>query len=234
VNFTRPSIDVAFRSAAKEFGPRAIGVILSGYLDDGTAGLLSIKRAGGITVVQDPADAEVDSMPRTAARYCKPDHQVAASEIGQLLNTFAHERRGHQDLDMGRDAGEITAKIATDVAEQEKNERKGELSIFSCPECGGTLWQAGDEGPLRFQCHIGHAYTGDHLLKQKLETVERSGWYTMRALKETVLLTNELSLLAEQDGNAATAEEFRRQSRLADSLLHKLEELLMQSHDPAA
>src|SRR5262249_56238334 len=84
-NGFRPGIDVLFRSAAKAHGRRVIGVVLTGLLDDGTAGLLSVKRGGGVAIVQDPQDAMHADMPRNALTYVEPDYCLPLDEIGPAL-----------------------------------------------------------------------------------------------------------------------------------------------------
>src|SRR5262249_43628279 len=90
-NRFRPAVDPLFRSAAFTYTNRVIGVILSGALDDGTAGLWAVKHYGGMAVVQDPRDAEVSSMPENAIRQVAVDHVVPASEIAELLVRLSKE-----------------------------------------------------------------------------------------------------------------------------------------------
>jgi two-component system chemotaxis response regulator CheB len=244
VNFARPSIDVTFRSAARAYGRRVIGVVLSGGLDDGTAGLLAIKRAGGVAIVQDPFEAQEASMPLTAARYLNPDYVLKAAEIGSVLNSLAFRAMSQHissaDVVSGspspesaverQSPKETTQRIQDDLAKQERGERRGRTATFSCPECGGVLWEADEEGPRQFQCHVGHRYTGEHLVRAKSEDVEKAVWQVMRTLKEVMLLSTELAAEAKAQGNAAASVTFDRQARRAEAQLHQLEQQLM--HPP--
>jgi two-component system chemotaxis response regulator CheB len=235
VNFSRPCIDVTFRSAARAFGPRVIGVVLSGHLDDGTAGLLAIKRAGGVAVVQDPGEAEAESMPRSAVWYARPDHVLHGSAIGPALNALVRDAvaaaSNPLEVTMPENIdNDPSAPIGKDIAGQERDERRGKPSVFTCPECGGVLWQLDDEGPPQFRCHIGHGCTGAHLSHQKAEIVEKSIWYVMRSLKELMLLSAELAAHARGAGNAAAGEHFEMQSRAAEFQLSRLEQELLRPH----
>lgn len=88
INFSRPSIDVVFRSAAEVYGSRLIAVLLSGANTDGSTGILQVMEKGGITIVQEPSDAQVAYMPEQALRVLTPHHIAPADKIGQLLNTL--------------------------------------------------------------------------------------------------------------------------------------------------
>ena len=123
--------------------------------------------------------------------------------------------------------GERDEPIARDLAAQTRNERRGQLSTFSCPECGGVLWQLDEEGPLQFKCHVGHGYTGENLLQQKAESVEKATWHVMRSLKEVMLLSTELAAHARQQGNGQAAQTFESQARRAEEQLHRMEKRLL-------
>jgi two-component system chemotaxis response regulator CheB len=89
VNFARPSIDLLFNSAADVYGPKLIGIILTGANNDGSKGLKTIKERGGLTIVQDPETAEADSMPMAAIAKTKVDYIISLYEIGNFLNKIA-------------------------------------------------------------------------------------------------------------------------------------------------
>jgi two-component system chemotaxis response regulator CheB len=227
VNYVRPSIDVLFRSAARAFGDRVVGVVLSGALDDGATGLLAIKRAGGMAIVQSPEEAIAKSMPATALRYVDADHVASASQIGPLLVTIA-DRLAHQETStMNAPTDRSQEKIDSDLAEQERGDRSGEISTFSCPECGGILWQIPDERPIQFRCHVGHGYIGKKLLEQKADDVERLIWSLIRGLKEVGLLSTELAREARAAGVADSAAQFERHARDAERQLMNLEAQLL-------
>ena len=192
-NRTRPAIDPLFRSAALAFGPRVIGVVLSGGLDDGTAGLRGIKMCGGTTVVQDPGDALVSSMPRSALLNVSIDHCVAAHELGPLLEALARTKIADQPV--GDD--KMTEKLKLEV-EMAKGQGMvpvtalGEPSVFTCPECHGVLSRLQDENIVRYRCHTGHAYSVDALMASLTEKVEDYLYNAIRGIDETIFLLNHL------------------------------------------
>jgi two-component system chemotaxis response regulator CheB len=165
-NRSRPAIDPLFRSAAVAFGPRVIGVVLTGYLDDGTAGLIAVKRCGGVTVVQDPRDAEYGDMPQHALNNAPVDHVLPLASIGTCLTQFAQRKRFKRVRvpdDVASEA-RIAERVLSDV---NAVNRLGQQVPFNCPNCGGVLWRV-KKGPLvRFRCHTGHAYTSDVLLAEQ-------------------------------------------------------------------
>ncbi|MFP5246059.1 MAG: chemotaxis protein CheB, partial [Thermoanaerobaculia bacterium] len=158
-NRHRPSVDPLFRSAALVFGRRAIGVVLSGSLDDGTSGMMAIKQSGGIGVAQDPKDALYPSMPSSAIAHAQIDHIVPVAAMGQLLATLVT-----QDPPEGVAARRPDLEMETRMAELDgdalaQDERPGHPSPYSCPECGGVLWEIKDEHFIRYRCRVGHAYS---------------------------------------------------------------------------
>ena len=142
---TRPAIDVLFRTAAREFGPAVTGVLLSGTGADGTAGVMAVRNHGGRIVVQAPSDATHAAMPLRAAILTNPDHMVRAEEIAPLLANLMSEKRGNPTQDASDPA---RATIEHDIAAQQRGERTGVLSTYSCPDCGGTLWQVDQGGVI--------------------------------------------------------------------------------------
>jgi two-component system, chemotaxis family, protein-glutamate methylesterase/glutaminase len=183
-NWARPAIDPLFRTAAQFHGPRVIGIIISGKLDDGAAGLWAIKRRGGFAVVQDPVDASAPEMPRYALGAAEVDVVADADEIGMLIPDWCR-----QTSDFA--VSELTEKtIVFENARLEGHETTAEMldqvgisSGIVCPECGGQLWHL-KEGPLRYRCHVGHAQTGRTLLAQQKQVVENAGWQLVRAIEE--------------------------------------------------
>lgn len=156
-NRHRPAVDPLFRTAARAYGERVIGVILWGSLDDGTAGLLAIKARGGITVVQEPADALFTGMPRSALDCVSVDHVLAAQEIGAVLATLTRRSVTGKGTKMSGAMATEAARAELDPAPMQRAERPGVPSPFSCPECGGVLWELQEEALTRFQSRTGHA-----------------------------------------------------------------------------
>jgi two-component system chemotaxis response regulator CheB len=174
-NRCRPAIDVLFRSAASTHGPRVIGVLLTGLLDDGTAGLRAVKAAGGMTIVQDPEDAPFGDMPRNALKAVAVDHCLPLAEIPAALVRLT--------------ATSALASVlpAWTETKEERMETKGETAVpsfYSCPECGGVLSEV-DAGPMvTFRCHVGHAFSTQALLEGQDDGLEHSLWVAVRILEE--------------------------------------------------
>lgn len=190
-NRFRPAVDPLFRSAAYHYGNRVVGIVLSGALDDGTAGLWRVKESGGIAIVQDPYDAEVPSMPESALHEVAVDYCVPVAEIPTLLSRLSKEKIVPV-ADVAED--EKTAEeidIATgDNALKQGSLNMGELSPFTCPECHGVLSKIVEGNIERFRCHTGHAYSVDALMATLTEDVEVSLYNALRGIDESILLLN--------------------------------------------
>ena len=191
-NHSRPAIDPLFRSAALAYGRRVIGAILSGRLDDGTAGLWAVKDRGGTAVVQDPEDALHPDMPRNALQYTAADHVVRADELAPLLVRLVQEPLSAVSDPPASPELELEVGIAMEErALQQGVMTLGPVSSYTCPECHGVLVRVGDGGIPRFRCHTGHAYALDSLLASLTETVEQTLWNALRAVEESVMLLRE-------------------------------------------
>jgi two-component system chemotaxis response regulator CheB len=191
-NMSRPAIDPLFRTAAASRGGRVIGVVLSGGLNDGTAGLRAIKRCGGLAVVQDPADAAVPSMPNSAIRYVDVDHVVPVGCMADLLDGLARSPAGATPeipLDIRLEATIAAQELAT----MELEEKLGELSPFTCPECNGTLWEINDGSMLRYRCHVGHAFTADSVLAARAVELDRMLEGLLRSHQERAALVRRVA-----------------------------------------
>jgi two-component system chemotaxis response regulator CheB len=191
-NHSRPAVDPLFRSAALAYGPRVVGVIASGRLDDGTAGLWAVKDRGGTTVVQDPEDALHPDMPRNALAYTAADHVVRADEVAPLLARLAAEPAAPAPDRPPSQALELEVRIA-----MEENALRagvlalGPMSPYTCPDCHGVLMRLKEPGVARFRCHTGHAFSFDTLLASTTESVEETLWSALRAIEESTLLLRE-------------------------------------------
>jgi two-component system chemotaxis response regulator CheB len=182
-NRSRPGIDPLFRSAAVAYRNKVIGVVLTGYLDDGTAGMIAIKRCGGVCVVQDPADAAYPDMPQNVLKQLKVDHVVPLAEMGALLTKLLR-RPARKAKPVPKDIV-IEAKIAERVlSDLTSVEAVGEQVPFNCPGCGGVLWEVAAGGVLRFRCHTGHAYTSSVLLAEQTSKIEETLWIALRMFEE--------------------------------------------------
>jgi two-component system, chemotaxis family, protein-glutamate methylesterase/glutaminase len=191
-NHHRPSIDVLFRSAAATFGPRVIGVVLTGALDDGAAGLWYVSKRGGLAVVQDPSDAHYPSMPQAAIDMAAPHHVLKLDAIGPNLVELVAQRlreppppaRQTTDIEVSmqhKGAGDIDAPPG------------GAPSQITCPECGGTLFENQEGNNVRFRCYTGHAFSPEALFEDKFDGVERALWTALRALEESSLIARRLA-----------------------------------------
>ncbi|HKG13396.1 MAG TPA: chemotaxis protein CheB [Pyrinomonadaceae bacterium] len=193
-NRFRPAIDPLFRSAAAAFGPRVVGVILTGWLDDGTAGLWAVKERGGAAVVQHPDDAFAPAMPLNAIKHVEVDHVVPLKEIAPLLVRMTEAPAAEEGARPVSEEMETEVKIAREDNALESGIMKwGEPSVYACPECHGVLLQLKEGGNTRFRCHTGHAYSVDSLLADITEKTEESLWSAIRAIEEGVLLMRDLA-----------------------------------------
>jgi two-component system, chemotaxis family, protein-glutamate methylesterase/glutaminase len=183
-NRFRPAIDPLFRSAAQVYGPAAVGVVLTGNLDDGTAGLWAIKQLGGVAIVQDPADAAYPSMPQSAINHVKVDHVVPLQAVAPLLARVVSTPPNEGGAVVSERI-DIEMKIAKEENPADAGvEQLGPPSPYACPECHGVLLQFEEEGRVRFRCHTGHAYSADSLLAAINEAIEDALWNTVRAIDE--------------------------------------------------
>jgi two-component system chemotaxis response regulator CheB len=205
-NRFRPSIGALFRSAAYAYGPRVVGVILTGLLDDGTAGLWSVKDRGGTAIVQDPLDAIAPSMPRSAIQNVKVDHRLPLRDIAPLLNELAHTPAVKEGAYPVSQRMKIEVEIAKENAAIDKGiQDLFEPSNYTCPECHGVLLQLSEGAILRFRCHTGHAYSALTLLEDGEQGVEGSLWGAIRSLEERVLMLRQFAERLENNNRSADA-----------------------------
>lgn len=198
-NHYRPAADALFRSAAASYGSRVIGVVLTGMLHDGTAGLEFIKRAGGITVVQDPDDAEFASMPESALRNVQVDYSVPIDRMGHLLQHLVHEPLPAQAP--VPDDIVLEASIAERVVGTvEEISQLGHQVPLTCPDCGGSLWEMNHGEVHRYRCHTGHAFTADALMASTQHQLEESMWVALRMLEERKNLLGSMARRGESMG----------------------------------
>lgn len=197
-NGQRPSIDVLFRSAAISYGDLVCGVLLSGTLDDGVAGLKSIQNAGGTTIVQDPADALFADMPRNAIDAGAAEITAATEDLGAAVTQSVYGILEN-----------ASGKPAPDAATDER--RVGEPSVFTCPDCGGTLWESDEDGNLRFRCRTGHAYNVRSIMSAQHNVLESSLWTALRIIEERIDFFRRMSRRAGERGDRHSAERFLRQ-----------------------
>jgi two-component system, chemotaxis family, protein-glutamate methylesterase/glutaminase len=167
-NGHRPAIDPLFRSAAHHYGSRVIGILLSGNLSDGTAGLVSIKQRSGIAIVQDPETALYSGMPRSAIERVPVDHVVPVKEMAGLLEQLTAEPAPSRK-DIAVKSSRDEDDTLDEVAIEHRKTQAGIPSTMSCPECHGVLWEDRDGDVLAFRCRVGHAFTEEALLAIQAE-----------------------------------------------------------------
>ena len=234
-NRHRPAIDPLMRTAARAYGPRCVGVVLSGSLDDGTAGLLAIKQRGGVAVVQDPDEALYDSMPRSALAHVAVDHCSRLADMGRLLARLASQTAASEALFPVPEQMEREARIAfMDSAELQSNDHPGTPSPFACPECGGVLWETNDGDLTRFRCRVGHAFSPESVLAQQSEQLEEALWVALRALEERASLSRRLSDAARAHSRTTIADRFAEREHEARSRAEVIRQVLLRGDDPQA
>jgi two-component system, chemotaxis family, protein-glutamate methylesterase/glutaminase len=194
-NRYRPSIDPLFRSAAVAHGSSVIGILLTGMLDDGTAGMSAIKQCGGVNVVQDPDDAAYPEMPQSALNNAAVDHCVRLDGMGALLERLVHDPPAKRKaVPAGvRTEALIAERVLSDVAQVNG---LGTQVPYNCPNCGGVLWQIEhDKKVLRYRCHTGHSFTASALLTSQSERIEETLWICLRMFEERKNLLNNMMKL---------------------------------------
>lgn len=213
-NGFRPSIDSLFRSAALTYSSRVVGVVLTGLLDDGTAGLLAIKRRGGIAVVQDPKDALFNGMPKSAVAYVKVDHVVPLAEMPALLTRLATTSDPKEEGSMADKDSKLELESGIDALDKEALEEADKLgtpSPFSCPDCGGVLSELYDDALLRFRCQVGHAYSPESLINCHASSLEHALWQAFAMLDQRAVLLERLSADAAARNDPMGARRFTTQ-----------------------
>ncbi len=190
-NRTRPAIDPLFRSAAATWTTRVVGVLLSGYLDDGVAGLAAIKRCGGLAVVQDPNDTLYPDMPRNALKALAVDHCLPLAQIGELLRTLAAQT-APPPVPVPDDLL-LELRFSEELMSEVETRKIGNPSTLACPDCGGPLWQVQNDVVTRFRCSVGHAFSAGTLLESQGEAVEKALWVALRTLEERARMLRKMS-----------------------------------------
>jgi two-component system chemotaxis response regulator CheB len=198
---------------------------MSGGLDDGTAGLWTVKSRGGIAVVQDPVDAEFPSMPISALREVQVDYTLPATKMGELLVRLTNEEIG-QVSEVGADEKRKTSIEIMIAAGENPLElgimELGEPSPITCPDCNGTLLKLKDGRVLRFRCHTGHAYSADTLLSAISEQMEKALWNAIRVGDESLMLLDYTAKELEGVGHYEIAGVYRQK---ADEIRQRMEQV---------
>nr|HET7859750.1 chemotaxis protein CheB [Caldimonas sp.] len=230
---TRPAIDPLFRSAALAHGSDVIGVVLTGRLDDGTAGLQAIKEAGGIAVVQDPDDAIASSMPASALQYVEVDHCVTLPLIPALLTSLVAETVARPTVASPPERLVHEQQAALQQGDPVAHlDAIGKRSPLACPECHGTLWEILDSRPQRYRCHTGHGFTARTLHEAMAGAGDDAMASARRALQERELLLRQMADQSRADGHADEAERLDGAARQLNRQGELLVELIEQGSEP--
>lgn len=235
----RPAIDVLFRSAAVSKGNRVVGVVLTGMLDDGTAGLWAIKNRGGRALVQAPATAEYGSMPESAARHVAIDGALPADELAAEIDRQVRELPETDDNEPLTDSMRVEVTVAAEGNGLKSGVMElGKVSKYTCPDCHGVLVEIGDGDIVRFRCHTGHAFSVKTLLAEVNEAIDNALWTSLRAVEERALLLRQMAALAEKNGDRAGAAECIKQADNAEARSEALRALVLDpelfGHTPSA
>ena len=214
-NGLRPAVDVLFRSAARSLGARVIGVVLSGVLDDGTAGLSAIAARGGVTVVQDPQDALYPGMPTSAIEHVNVDYVVPVGDIADLLVRLCKEQVAQTEPPVSPLMAIEADMALMDDDAMNLSVRPGRPSGFSCPDCSGVLWEIHEGNLIRYRCRVGHAWSAESLLGEQSEQLDSALWMALRGLEEKAALAKTMEQRATERGNPLTAGRYSEQAEAA-------------------
>jgi two-component system, chemotaxis family, protein-glutamate methylesterase/glutaminase len=231
-NGHRPAVDPLFRTAADAYGDRVIGVVLSGMLDDGAAGLAAIKSAGGAAVVLDPATTVYTGMPSSALRTVTADVVAPIGDLGARILQVMTGPSGNADEDVG-DARATRQTPRDGAFELDDATHWGHASGFSCPDCGSALWQVDESDLVRFRCHVGHAYSLESVATAQDEALDRALFSAIRALREKAAMARHLSRGLDGRGAAMGTHRLRADARQAEDAAESLR-LLVADRSPRA
>jgi two-component system chemotaxis response regulator CheB len=228
-NGHRPSADTLFRSVARSYGPRCAGVILSGTMDDGVAGLRAIGAVGGLTIAQTPEEAAFPGMPRAAIGESHPQLVCSVKDMGEALCEWLG------DLTLEASEVEVTVDDPEPVGSDD-------LTPFTCPDCGGSLWLHDEHGVRRYRCRVGHSFSAEALLLGKREALEAALWAAVVALRERSDLMRRIVKRLEATGRRSQLDRYFRDIEatdqraellrgLIDDLVQELPHLVSEAHE---
>lgn len=225
-NRSRPAVDPLFRTAAAAYGSRLVGVILTGMLDDGTAGLSAVRQRGGIAVVQEPADALYSSMPESALRYVGSDFTVPLRGIAPLLVRLVNERVEIKELPVSPLIEIESSFDRMEAMNMRDMDAIGKHAGVSCPECHGPIWKIKDGALHRYRCHVGHAYSAQTMAAGQIEAEETHLWQALRLMKERASLIWEMRAHAQNDHRDAEAASLERTVRKLQLNIARIQEMI--------
>ncbi|MGB5974703.1 MAG: chemotaxis protein CheB, partial [Nodosilinea sp.] len=225
-NRHRPAVDPLFRSAAVAYRAQTIGVVLTGYLDDGTSGLLAIKRCGGIAIVQDPDDADHPDMPSNALAAVEVDYRLPLHKMGSVIHQITEQPVTNVEEvpdDIVKEA-KIAEQTMSNISDEEK---LGHLVPMSCPECSGPLWQIDADHVRRYRCHVGHGFTAKALMASQDATLEQALWAAMRTMEERANMALMMAKNEETRGRNKSAQVYEEQSKTSKAHAQVIRKLLV-------
>lgn len=205
-NRSRPAIDPLFRSASRAYGARVVGVLVTGMLDDGVQGLWFVRRRGGVTVVQDPEDAEAADMPSAAIAEGVADYVAPLRQMPALVNRLIREPVPTSEV--GQGGAEVQDSESMNIGDLHPPAMKTPPGPLTCPECNGALWISGNSKLLRYRCHVGHQFSEHTLEAAKRDELESALWTALRVLKENSAMYGSMIDRARSTGRDADAERF--------------------------
>jgi two-component system chemotaxis response regulator CheB len=226
-NGHRPSIDVLFQTAARTHKDRVIGIVLSGTLDDGTAGLMTIKAMGGLAIVQDPEEATYVGMPQSAIDHVAVDYVLTVEKIAACLIQLVKTPKD-EVVTVTSDLPSEVDWVTQDKTSRERGEHPGAPSPLTCPDCGGVLWELRQNDLIRYRCHIGHVYSEDGIVAQQADDVERALWSAVRALEEKAALARRMAVNAREQQRLKSEAGFLARAREAEDNAALVRQVILQ------
>ena len=226
-NRHRPAIDPLFRSAAVAYRAQTVGIVLTGYLDDGTSGLLAIKRCGGLAIVQDPDDADYPDMPNNALAEVEVDYRLPIKKMGDTICHIVEQPATYIETvpkDIEKEA-KIAERTMSDISGEEK---LGHLAPMSCPECNGPLWQIDADRVRRYRCHVGHGFTAKALLASQDAALEQALWAAMRTMEERANMALDMARNEGSRGRSKSAQVYEERSHASKAHAQVIRKLLME------
>jgi two-component system, chemotaxis family, protein-glutamate methylesterase/glutaminase len=230
-NRWRPSINNLFRSAAANYSSRVIGIILTGLLDDGTAGMSHIKRAGGITIIQSPDEADYPDMPLSVLENVEVDHVESLSKMGVLLSEII-ENTEPKDVEVPFDIMQET-KIDLRISTRVDDLSMFEKSNINCPDCGGGLYITQKDHPPHYRCHVGHSYTERELLIRMAEAMESTFWTALRMMEERRALLLKMAKRDRERGYESSAQQNMERVKEMEMHIENLKQILFSTAEVA-
>ena len=227
-NSHRPAIDPLFRSAARAYGRRVVAVVLTGALDDGTAGLMAVKMQNGVGVVQDPDDAMYAGMPQSAiANVDNIDYILPLADIPDILVHLANTPvEGVAENPVSEGMKIETDLVELDMGTLNQDDRPGKPSTFACPSCGGTLWEHQERDLLRFRCRTGHAFSAESLMAEQSDALEDALWIALRALEEKSSLAHRMAKRMRDRNQDLSAEKLEEDARDSNERADMIRQIL--------